>query len=408
MKRDCLCLLGLLLLLTALTGCGESNKPTRSIDFVPLNSIEITSQNPQAVAGTTNRFTAIGHYGGPATFQFTRNITGQVSWTSSDPSVLSLTSDPALAGFATAATAGTVTVTATLDGVSADLPFTVSAATVSSLSITPPASATLVTGKTLQLQAVGTFSDGSSQDLTDAAAWSSSDNGVATVGTTVPGAGLVSAVAQGTADITASFGGQSATQTLEVSGAALESIAVTTEGTRATLAQNTTLQLTATGTYSDGGTQDLTGQVTWTSSDTAVAAIDQNAGTTGLLSALSPGATTVTASYQGVDSPTLSVTVSSATLSSLSISPASPTVTVGETVQLTATGDFSDSSSQDLTRDVAWSSADTTIATVSVSTDVEGTAKGIAAGTATITADSSGIPTTTGLTLSATAELSVQ
>ncbi len=57
---------------------------------------------------------------------------------------------------------------------------------------------------------------------------------------------------------------------------------------------------------------------------------------------------------------------------------------------------------------MAWSSADTTIATVSVSTDMEGTAKGIAAGTATITADSSGIPTTTGLTLSATAELSVQ
>lgn len=404
MKRDCLCLLGLLLLLTALAGCGESNKPTRSIDFVPLNSIEITSQNPQAAAGTTNRFTAIGHYGGPSTFQFTRNITGQVSWTSSDPSVLSFSSDPALAGFATAAAAGTVTVTATLDGVSADLPFTVSAATISSLTITSPASATLVAGKTLQLRVVGTFSDGSSQDLTDAAAWSSSDTGVATV----PGAGLVSAVAQGTADITASFGGQSATQTVEVSGAALESLAVTTEGTSATLAQNTTLQLTATGTYSDGSTQDLTGQVTWASSNTAVAAIDQNPGTTGLLSALTPSSTQVTASYQGVDSPALTITVSSATLTDLSISPASPTVTVGDTLQLTATGEFSDGSSQDLTRDVAWSSADTTIATVSVSTDMEGTAKGIAAGTATITADSSGIPTTTGLTLSATAELSVQ
>ncbi|MEJ2690100.1 MAG: Ig-like domain-containing protein [Deltaproteobacteria bacterium] len=407
MIRICRLLPGLLLL-AVLAGCGENSKPTRSIDFLPLQSLEITSQNPQVAVGTTNRFTAIGHYGDPSTFQFTRDITDQVSWSSSNPSVLSLSSDPALAGFATAVTAGTATVEVDSNGIIANLPFTVSNATISSLSIPSPTSTTLYAGGTLQLQAMGTFSDGSSQDLTEAATWSSSDTDLATVGNAVPGAGLVKAVAQGSVNITAVFGSQSATQPLDVSEAVLESIAVTTEGSSASLAVGTTMQLTATGTYSDGNTKDLTSEVTWTTDDTTVAAIDQNAGTTGLLSALSAGSVTVTASLQGVTSTDFTITVNSATLSSLSVSPTNPSVLVGQTQQLTATGTFSDGSSQDVTRDVTWSSNDTSIATVSGGTGMEGTAKGIATGSATITASSGEIPTTGGVTVSAATDLTVQ
>ena len=408
MKRFCSGLLGLLLLVPVFGGCGENSPPTRSIDFLPLRSIEITSQNPQAAAGTTNRFTAIGHYGDPSTFQFTRDVTNQVTWTSSAPSLLSFSSNPALAGFATTAQSGSLTVTATLDGIRGDLSFTVSNATVSSLSISAPASTTLYAGKTLQLQAAGTFSDGSRQDLTESAAWSSSDSGVATVGSTVPGAGLVTAVAQGTTGITASFGAQSDSLTLDVAAASLQSIAVTAENSRTTLARGTTLQLTATGTYSDGSTQDLTSQVAWSSSNTAFAAIDQSAGTNGLLSALGTGSLTVTATLQGVVSPDLSITVSGATLSSLSISPTSPTVSVGQTLQLSATGNFSDGSSQDVTRDVVWSSANTAIATVSGSTGTEGVVKALATGYVTLSVASNAIPTTSGGTLAANVQLTAQ
>ena len=94
MIRSCFRLLGWLLVVTAFTGCGQNDEPTRQIDFVPLSSLEIVSQNPQAAAGTTNRFTAIGHYGNPATFQFTRDLTSQVTWASTNPAVLTVSNDP--------------------------------------------------------------------------------------------------------------------------------------------------------------------------------------------------------------------------------------------------------------------------------------------------------------------------
>lgn len=407
MTRSCFRLLGWLLLLTACTGCGQNDAPTRQIDFVPLSTLEIVSQNPQAAAGTTNRFTAIGHYGNPATFQFTRDLTSQVTWASANPAVLTVSNAPDLAGLANAGGAGTATVTATLGTTHADLDFTVSAATIGSLSITPPAATSLNAGYTLQLQATGTFSDGTSQDLTEAAAWSSSDATVATVGDAVPGKGLVTAVAAGAVGIGASFGGKSATQALDVAAAALQSIAVTAED-GSTVAAGTTTQLTATGTYSDGSSEDLTDQATWASSLTTVAKLDQDAGTHGLLSALAAGTTKITAALGSVTSSDFTVTVSSAKLSSLAIDQIQPTVSVGQTLPLTATGTFSDGSTQNLTRDVAWSSGATDIATVSVSTGNEGTVKGIAAGTVTLSANSDAIPTVSGTTVTATADLTVQ
>ena len=55
-------------------------------------------------------------------------------------------------------------------------------------------------------------------------------------------------------------------------------------------------QFTATGTYSDGSTQDITSQAIWTSSDTAVATIDAG----GLATGISAGTTMISASLAGV------------------------------------------------------------------------------------------------------------
>jgi hypothetical protein len=55
-----------------------------------------------------------------------------------------------------------------------------------------------------------------------------------------------------------------------------------------------TLQLTATATYADGTTQDVTSQVTWTSSDTNVATVGVH---TGLVTIVGPGTVTITATW---------------------------------------------------------------------------------------------------------------
>jgi hypothetical protein len=312
------------------------------------------------------------------------------------------------AGFATMGGAGPATVTATFNAISSDLPFTVTNATIASLVIAPPPETTLFAGQTLRLRITGTFTDESQQDLTEAVTWSSSDPTVATVSATAPGAGLVTALTPGTTDISGAFDNLSATQTLVVATANLAGIAVTSTGGSSTLALGTSMQLLAIGTYTDAGKQDLTSQVTWTSSNTAVATVDQVAGTTGKLSSVGSGSTTVTASLTSITSSGLKVTVSSATLTSLAVSPTNPTILVGNTVALSATGDFSDGSSQEVTRDVAWSSADTAIATVSLTTGVEGSVKGIATGAVTISASSGDIPSATGAAIVAGAEVTVQ
>jgi hypothetical protein len=82
--------------------------------------------------------------------------------------------------------------------------------TVGSLKIEGGAS--LAEGQTLQLKAAAQMSDGSSRDVSSQAVWQSSQPSVATVSSS----GLVTALASGSADISASYQGQSARQTLSI------------------------------------------------------------------------------------------------------------------------------------------------------------------------------------------------
>ncbi|HTG81696.1 MAG TPA: Ig-like domain-containing protein, partial [Geobacteraceae bacterium] len=92
--------------------------------------------------------------------------------------------------------------------------------TLVSLTITP-ANPSIAPGTSLQFRVAGTFSDGSAQDMTTSAAWSSSNSGVATITT----GGLATAVTAGTTTITASVGTLSASTLL--TSAALQAIALT-------------------------------------------------------------------------------------------------------------------------------------------------------------------------------------
>jgi len=85
------------------------------------------------------------------------------------------------------------------------------AVAVNSLTVTPP-QATLITGASQGLAVTGAIADGTTADLTTQAAWSSSAPAVATVSA----AGVVTALAPGTAQIVAAYGGQTAAATVTV------------------------------------------------------------------------------------------------------------------------------------------------------------------------------------------------
>jgi uncharacterized protein YjdB len=144
-----------------------------------------------------------------------------------------------------------------------------------------------------------------------------------------------------------------------------------------------TLQFTATGHYSDGSTGDLSSAAAWTSSRLAVATITSPGG---LATGLAKGSTTIRAATEGLSAST-ALTIGAVTLRSITVTPATGTIRVGETQQFSATGNYSNGSTGDLTSAVTWSSSPKPVASISGG----GLATGLKAGTATIAAKSSGI-----------------
>src|SRR4029077_4244971 len=192
------------------------------------------------------------------------------------------------------------------------------------LSITvSPNPSSLPEGERGQLTAIGDFSDGSLQNLTQSATWSSSAPSVATVNS----AGLASGLIVGSTTITAVSGTVQGTTTLTVTSPVLASIAVTP--TNSSIAAGNTQQLTATGTYSDGSTQNLTSTVAWSASAPSVATISNASGSQGLATAAGLGTTTIEAALGAISgSTTLTVTAGFVLTGSLNTARASHTSTM--------------------------------------------------------------------------------
>ena len=248
----------------------------------------------------------------------------------------------------------------------------------------------IAVGVTDQFTATGTYSNGTTQNLTSSVTWSSSSTAVATISS----AGLATGVAAGSATIKATSGTISGSTGLTVTApVTLVSIAVAPASASVTVSG--TQQYTATGTYSDGTTQNLTSSVTWSSSSTAVATISS----TGIATGVVPGGATIKATSGTITGSTsLTVSASTVTLVSIEITPANAHVAVGASLQLTATGTNSNGTTQNLTSSVTWSSSSTAVATISSA----GVATGVAAGSATIKASLGLVSNSTTVTMTST------
>jgi trimeric autotransporter adhesin len=332
-----------------------------------LVSLAIQPANPTIAATTNEQFSAIGTFNNGST----RNLTSQSTWTSDTPGVATIGSTT---GLAKGKAAGSSNIGATFGSFNATTVLTVSNATLSSISVTP-AGDTIAPGTQLQFTATGTFSDGSTQVITNSVTWASDKTSVATIGA----AGSATAVAQGTANISATQNSVTGSAALNVSSVTLKSIAVTPA--TAALAPATTQQYTATGTFSDGSMQILTGTVTWSSSNTSVATISSF----GLVTGQSAGQSTITAKSGSV-SGTAAVVVEASQLTGIQVTPVAATVAEKTGIQFTAIGNFADGSTQNLTGSASWSSAPSSVATVGDSTLTKGFATGVSPGSATITA----------------------
>jgi hypothetical protein len=112
------------------------------------------------------------------------------------------------------------------------------------------------------------------------------------------------------------------------------------------------------------------------------------------------GTSTITATLGAVSGSTL-LTVTAATLVSIAVAPANPTVVINATKQFIATGTYTDATTQVLTLAVTWSSSNAGSATISNAPGSNGLASTTAlVGTSTISATSGIVAGSTLLTVS--------
>ncbi len=329
-------------------------------------SLTIEPANSTMPLGQTRPFTATGHLSDGTT----RDLTGQVTWGTSATAIGSTpVATVSASGLVTASALGSITIIADYGALRATTGLNVGAATVASIVVTPP-NANLPKGATLQFTATGHYSDGTTADLTAKVNWQSSPASVATF---APG-GLATGAGVGTSTITAGFGSISGSTTLTVGPAALAAISVTPPDPR--LARTFTRPLRALGIYTDGTAQDLTGQVAWSSGTATVATVDA----AGLVTGVSAGASVIKAAA-GAVSGTTTLTVTSSTLTSVTVTPPTPSIAPASTLQFRATGGFSDGSTLPLPG-AAWSSDTAATAIIGAG----GLASAVAVGTSTVTA----------------------
>jgi len=341
-------------------------------------------------------------------------LTGQlVTWASTDPAVATVNQS----GLATAVAAGAATISATSGAANGTAAISVPApvpAPVASVVVTPSV-VSQSAGATQQL--VATLRDGSGNVLTGrTVVWTSSAPGVATVNAS----GLETAVGAGAATITATSEGKSGTATVTVTTTTTQPGAVTNLSVAGTTSNSITLSFTE---VNDGTGQPASYDIRWASgtfawwSAASVAQGTCQVPVTGTAIGATRSCTVVgltpSATYQfqlvafrgtlnvkAVFGPLSNVVtgataaVALAPVASVTVAPASASVTTGQTVQLTATP--RDAGGNALTgRVVTWSSNNAAVATVNTS----GRVTGVAAGSATITATSEGKSGTSAITV---------
>ena len=349
-------------IVAAYPGSSASGSVKVVVNDGPLTQIRLSPATMQVPTGSTQQFAATGIFAD----QVSLDIGSTVTWSSSDPTVASISTSGLASGLKT----GVVTITATdpATHVSGTALLGVTSAVLQTIAVTISPSP-MPAGTTAQAVAVGTYTDGSSRDISSSVIWSSSNALVATISTASGTEGKISSLKAGSITIQAldSASNISGTASLKVSAATLAMIQLSPAN--AQIPSGTNQPYLATGIYSDNTSQDISGSVTWSSSNSGVASIASN----GMASGLQSGVVTITAmdpstSIKG----TAALAISTAVLTSISVSLMPTQVPAGVDSQAVAVGNYSDGSTRDITSSVTWSSTSATIASVSTSAGSNG------------------------------------
>ncbi len=334
----------------------ESNTINVRITDAILSSITISVKSllPDASEASIHSggklpFTAEGIYSDGSTSP----LTNKVTWHSSAIDIAQIDDQ----GILTGVSIGNVDVKASYEGIESNIinvritDAILTSMNISVKSLSPDAS--IYSGGQLSFAAEGIYSDGSTSPLTNKVTWHSSAVDIAQI----DDKGILTGVNTGTVEVKASYEGiESNIINVRITEAILSSITISVKSlssdtSEASIYSGGQLSFAAEGIYSDGSTSPLTNKATWHSSAVDIAQIDDK----GILTGLNTGTVEVKASYEGIESSIINVSITDAILLSLETTPAIISVPKGVPVTLKVNATLSDSSIVDVTKWVDWS-----------------------------------------------------
>lgn len=305
------------------------------------------------------------------------NFNDTITWTSSDPSIVSVRNSPTYhtEGIIEGLRTGTAVITAQIGGFSDSCTVTV----------VQPATGITLSAYNMKLEEGTTGTVAATlqpEDCTDTITWSSGDTSVVTVSET----GVITAVSPGSVNVTATAGNKTVNCYVTVTPAPT---GVTISYDEISIKEGFTTRLSASVVPSTCITP-----ITWSTSDASIAAVDNK----GQVTAVAPGIATIYATAGSVRAACV-VTVTERTdrkpATAVTLSKTALTLAVNDVSALTAALTPSDS-----TDAVVWTSSDHSVATVS-----QGSITAIAPGTATITATAGSVSATCTVTVTDSSQI---
>ncbi|QRG68981.1 Ig-like domain-containing protein [Brevibacillus choshinensis] len=284
------------------------------------------------------------------------NVTQKVTWASSAPTVASVRQ-----GLITGVATGAASVTATFGNRTVTIP--VSVGVLQTLNVDKK-KLVMSSGKSETVNVTASYADGTSKNVNEQAAWTSSSAAVAEVYQ-----GKITATGSGKATITATFDGKSVTIAVEVDQATTLSV----DPRLLILTVNESAEIKLTATDSAGNTSNVTTDAEWVSSAIKIADVAN-----GRVTGLTNGRATITAKYGGKS---ITIPVEVGIVTKLEADKRYASIKSNSTSQVTLTATFADGRTMNVTSLADWKTSNYKVA------DVEkGQITGRAYGKATITA----------------------
>lgn len=356
-------LLIFLSLMFILTGCERSPTPTATsnpseLTIIPITQVDGTTQSLTQI-GIPYHFIAVEEIDGKYT-----NVSDQVTWHSSDPSIATVNQ-----GQVTGLNEGVINIYAQKNDLpsshkskninnkqsaqSNQIEFMVKNEPLSILQINTDEQDhphgvlhnQLPINSKQHLNAIATYADNTSFDISNYVNWTSTDANVVSVDSAT-----ANMHNRGSAEVSAHFQNEESNIIpFNVSQADLVSIHITPKNSSS--AANSHRQFKAIATYADKTVQNITQHASWSTQNSNIATIKA-----GKAETLAQGQTQITASFNGVSS-SASLAVTDAKLVSLQVTPTEHTLNVGEDIFYKAKAVYDDGSTDDVSQYVVWKSS---------------------------------------------------